>query len=226
METSSTLHPKCPNHLVSFLAVLSLLVVQDFLYTSSNYHWFEFNRHKGWTSLTALGVAFIWPLLLLALSWLGNRFGRPIQFGIGTLMALMFVAALPCLWVAQEIRDARSQADLVRRIRLQGGDVLYVRWSDDTARESLEDSERGLLAAMLGRDFFSEIGSVRLESESLMDEVFYLDHVQSFKVNIVEVSEENVSGGCGSYTCTLTVDDAKEISSADEYAPVSLNPAE
>jgi hypothetical protein len=203
MENSSTMHPKYRAFLVPCIAVGSLLVVEDFLYNAANNRYFEFNRHKGWTPLIALAVAFTWPLVLFALSWISSRFNRPIQFGLGTLLALVFVTALPCLWVAQEVRNARSQADLVRRICSEGGNVGYLVNSKVVDKVALEDSEHGLLATMLGRDFFWEVGFIGLDYESpLNDEITTLRHVTTFEIRNVEGPDMEVDGfAIGCYCC-------------------------
>lgn len=169
------------------LSVGGLLVVEAVLFASAQYRWFEFNYHKGWTPLIALVVAFAWFLLLFAWVGLSRLARRPAQFGLRTVLALVLVAALPCAWFASAVRRAREQRNLGQLIEVGGGTVGYF---DVRAGESVQfdramvTRSKGTspwhprwLVGLIGRDYFFDIGSVRLSKMDVLNELRTLPHL-------------------------------------------------
>ena len=91
------------------LVLLVLLAVEGLLWLSERFQWFAFNQHAGWTVLIAL--AGVGVFLLLMLSWyvLALVFRWRFQFSILWLLVLTLAVALPCSWLAAEIKRARRR---------------------------------------------------------------------------------------------------------------------
>jgi hypothetical protein len=105
--------------------VIGLLVVECLLGLSEQFHWFPFNQHKGWTVLIAVAVIgatillmLLWFIASLLLRW---RF----QFSIRSLLVLTVAVALPCSWLAVEIKKARREQEAAAALTKLGGTLLY-----------------------------------------------------------------------------------------------------
>ena len=106
-------------HLTPGHFVLALLGVEVLLWLSERFAWLGW--HKGYAVLT--GVAAVGVAMLLVLLWFGVAlvFRRRFQFSIRSLLFLVVVVALPCSWLAVEMRKARQQKAAVEGI----GEVFY-----------------------------------------------------------------------------------------------------
>ena len=105
--------------------MLGLLALEGFLLLSEWFQWFAFNRHKGWTVLIAVasvGVAFVLMFLWFLAALV---FRRRFQFSILSLLVLTVVVAIPCSWLATEMKQARKQREAVEEIKKAGGRVAY-----------------------------------------------------------------------------------------------------
>jgi hypothetical protein len=105
--------------------VLGSLVVTGLLYLSDRFKWFAFNQHKGWTVLIAvasvvavLAVMLLWWIAALVFRW---RF----QFSVRSLLVLAIAVAVPCSWLAVEVKIAKEQRETVNEIKKRGGKVAY-----------------------------------------------------------------------------------------------------
>ncbi len=97
--------------------VLGLLAIEAFLLLSNWGCWFPFNQHKGWTvvmAVAAVGLTLLVFMLWLVAGWLSRcRF----QCSLRSLLLLMVLVAIPCSWLATELREARKQAEVVEAMR-------------------------------------------------------------------------------------------------------------
>ena len=99
---------------------------RGFLFLSERFQWFAFNAHKGWTVLITL--ASVGVFLLLMLFWFAIALAfrlRFIQFDIRLLLVLVVVVALPCSWMAVEMKAAKRQKEAAAAIVRNGGMVIY-----------------------------------------------------------------------------------------------------
>ena len=87
------------------------------LFLAERFRWFAFNEHKGYTVLIA--VANISAALAALLLWFAPAlvFRCRFQFGIRMLLVLVVAVALPCSWLAVEMKEASIQKDVSERIR-------------------------------------------------------------------------------------------------------------
>ena len=105
--------------------VLALLVLEGFLLLSEWFRRFPFNQHKGWSvliCLAAVGAAlvlmFLWFLAALV-------FRLRFQFGILSLLLLVVVVAVPCSWLATEMKAAKTQRKAAAEVAKFQGEVSY-----------------------------------------------------------------------------------------------------
>ena len=132
--------------------VLASMAVTGLLFLSERWRWFSFNEKKGWTVLIAVagvGVVLVamllWWLVALVFRW---RF----QFGIRTMLILTVAVALPCSWLAVEMKKAREQKTVVDGIRPLT-DVWYDYQCDAFGKLDVPE----WLRRLLGDDFFCKV---------------------------------------------------------------------
>ena len=135
------------------------------LFLSERWRWFWFNERKGWTVLIA--VAAVGAVLLTMLLWwlAALVFRWRLQFSIRSLLVLVVAVALPCSWVAVEMKKAREQAAAVEAIVGLGGIVEDHDLEVDANGRFVpprQPSEPAWLRKVLGNRFFTEVVVVKL----------------------------------------------------------------
>jgi len=108
-------------HLTPDRLVLLLLVIEGLLWLSERFRLLS----KGWT--TVIAVAALGVLILLMLLWFAGAllFRWRFQFSIRSLLILVVVVAIPCSWLAVEMKKAKEQQEAVKAIRKAGAEVDY-----------------------------------------------------------------------------------------------------
>ena len=103
--------------------VLALLAVEVLLWLSERFGWLGW--HKGYAVLTC--VAVVGVAMVLVLVWFGVAvvFWRRFQFSLRSLLVLVVVVALPCSWLAVEMRAAMRQKESVELIAASAGRVSF-----------------------------------------------------------------------------------------------------
>jgi hypothetical protein len=156
----------CPKprwyHLTPGRCVIGLLALEGFLLLSEWLRLFPFNRHKGWTVLIAIGCVCA-SLVVMVLWWLAALvFRLRFQFSLAALLVLTFAVAVPCSWLATEMKWAREQKAAVENIRSKaGGFAMYNYEYDVSLRGSAEPGGPAWLRGLLGRDFFIDVAAVQ-----------------------------------------------------------------
>ncbi len=147
------------SHLAPGWLLPVLLATDGFLWLSERFRWFAFNQHKGWAVLIALAsvgafvlLMFLWFLLALTLRW---RF----QFSVRSLLVLPVVVAIPCNWLAVEMKAAREQREVVADVVEFGGRVVYDYQIDRSDTKS-QPPAPPWLRGLLGDDFFGDVTTV------------------------------------------------------------------
>ena len=153
--------------------IVGLMAVECLLWLSERLQWFSFNQHKGWTVL--IGVAAVGATILLMLLWFAAAllFRVRFQFSIRSLMVLTVAVAIPCGWLAVEMKAAREHGQIEDKIDKLGGSV---NWS----WEAGYDANGNLLPYaippapewlrnLLGDHFFTEILEVYLDGTQSTD---------------------------------------------------------
>ncbi|MGO8688436.1 MAG: leucine-rich repeat domain-containing protein [Thermoguttaceae bacterium] len=154
---SSLESPRRWFHLTPGRVILVLPAVVGLLWLSERFHWFAFNEKKGWTVLIAL--ASVAAALLLMFVWFiaAVLFRRRFQFSIGSLLLLAIYVAMPCSWLATEMKKAKMQREVVEAIEKVKGWESYD-WEADVSR--VEPPQPRWLRHLLGDDFFTNVEGV------------------------------------------------------------------
>ena len=75
------------------------------------------SEHKGWSAVLAVAAVGL-TLLVLLLWFVAGSLGRCwFQYGPRSLLLLMIAVAIPCSWLAAEVKEAREQAAIVAAMR-------------------------------------------------------------------------------------------------------------
>ncbi len=144
--------------------ILALLVIEGVLWLWDRLGCFP----KGWMVLTVVGtvglsmlVMFLWFAASLLFRW---RF----QFSLRSLLVLVLVVAIPCSWLAEEMRHGVVEA---MEIKTLGGQVEYDYELQDFGNPSARADPPGpaWLSNLLGVNPFATVVRVRLESASVTD---------------------------------------------------------
>ena len=195
--SKSRLYRPSPQHLP-----IILLAIDAILLASERFRIFTFNHQKGCTVLIALaGVGVITALGLLwfvAALLLSCRF----QYGIRSLIVLVVGVAVPCSWLAVELRDAKEQRDAILVIARGGGGVVYDYQRFTVGRQefwspALLSPVPLWLRELLGGDFFDRIGLVRINTDAEMECLRRIRDVRSLTLDATKVTDaglENVGG--------------------------------
>ena len=105
--------------------MLGLLAVEGLLLLSEWFGWFAFNRHKGYSVLVTIATVAAAMLLMFVWFLAALVFRLRFQFSIRSLLVLAVVVAIPCSWLATEMKKAREQREAVEGIWKAGGMVSY-----------------------------------------------------------------------------------------------------
>ncbi len=107
-------------------------------------------------------VALVGVAMVGMLGWFAAAlvFRRRFQFGIRTLLVLVVAVALPCNWMAAEIKGARGQHETVSRISKKGWAAVV--YDSQLDAEGIVQSDRPLrgpqwLRMPLGDEFFNDV---------------------------------------------------------------------
>ena len=164
-DSSTTAEPKRPKprwfHITPARLLVVLLAVEGILLLSQ--HWMP----KGYAvliAITSIGITMvlmlIWWLFALCFHW---RF----QFSLRSLLVATVAVAIPCSWMAVEMKRAREQREAVEAIRKVGRSVSYdhqynLPMSNPYATyiSGAKPPGPGWLRNILGDDFFATVISV------------------------------------------------------------------
>jgi len=140
-----------------WLIILSLAVT-GILFVSERFQWFPFNEKKGWTVLIAMAVVGATILLMLLWFLVSLTLRFRFQFSVRSLLILTVATAIPCSWMAVEMRAAKRQTETIAAIEKIGGQVYRG-----------EPSGLGWLPSLLGDDFDRSVIGVDLHGTEVTD---------------------------------------------------------
>ncbi len=112
-------------HLTPDRLIVSLLAVEGFLLLSERFRCFAFNEMKGLTVLIALASVGVVALLMSLWLAAGLLFRWRFQFSMRSLLVMVVAVAVPCRWLAVEMKEAEKQKRAVEAISKAGVDVYY-----------------------------------------------------------------------------------------------------
>ncbi len=144
--------------------IFGLLVVEGLLWLSERLSWFPFNHHKGWTVLICVAVVGGAMLVMLGGFVVAWVFRWRFQFSIRSLLMLTVAVAIPCSWLAMQMKRAVVQRDAVVGITTCHGSTnydwqgcshdLFSPWSPQGPSQPPPTS---WLRDLLGDDFFDNV---------------------------------------------------------------------
>jgi hypothetical protein len=147
-------------------AVVGLLAVEGVLLASQHFRWFPFNQHKGYTVLVAVGAVLAFMAMMLLWFLAALIFRLRFQFSIRSLLLLMVAVAVPCSWLATEMKAAREQERAVEAIQKLDG---CVRYDLQDADGNAEPSGPERLRKLLGADCLVSVVEINLNATNATD---------------------------------------------------------
>ena len=145
--------PRRRPHLTPAWLIFGLLVVEGLLWLSERYRWPTW--HKGYAVLTA--VAAVGVVMIVMLGWfiVALVFRWRFQFSIRSLLVLTLAVAVPCSWMAVEMKAAKEQQEAVAAIEKLGGGVRYD-WDYHPLSQAIAKRPgQEWLRKLLGTDLFT-----------------------------------------------------------------------
>jgi hypothetical protein len=171
-------------HLTPGLFLAILLGIELLLWLSDRHQWFEFNQHKGWTVLIAVAsvAAFLAGMMLCLV--IALVFRVRFQYSVRLLLVLVVVVALPCSWLAVEMKKASGQQAAVEAIKATSGSVTYDFEPDPFGKRITAATPRTpqWLRELLGDDFFHCVFGVRLGTDDAFEQAGTLHDLRSIHV--------------------------------------------
>jgi hypothetical protein len=160
---------------------------------------------KGWAVLLAIAILAIAMLSLLVWFLLAVSCRQRFQFSIRSLLVLTVAVAIPCSWLAVEMKRAKDQRAAIEAILELKGQVLLgdLRFGKDMELMVRDTAPRGpaWLVALLGPDFFEDIVSVDFTNLPIADAslesvtgLAQLRHLSLYNTNVTDVGLQHLNG--------------------------------
>lgn len=160
-------------------ALVTLLLIEVFLFLSDHFDWFSFNQKKGWTVLimvavVASGLAMI--ALWLALNWIVSRWtGRgSTQFGLRSILLLVPVIAIGCGWFVSAWNDAERQRGAAASLT---GNRNYVGYLGIDAQRPYAPPIASL--DFFGQDFFHDVEFATAKDDAEAEQIAKFSNASS-----------------------------------------------
>ncbi len=201
-------------HLTPDRLILALLVIEGLLWLSDRIGWPVW--HKGYAVLTAVAsvamamlVMLVWFAGSLVLRW---RF----QFSMRSLLVLVVAVALPCSWLAVEMKEAREQREAVEAITKATGAVIYDYEKDRSGRwiRNPQLTAPLWLVNLLGRSFFSNVVFAKVMPGTELGHLKTLNHLQTLCLDGTSITDAGLEHVVGMsrlrelYLCDTQITDA------------------
>jgi hypothetical protein len=138
--------------------VVGLLSVECLLWFSERVSWLPWR--KGYAVLTAMATIGVAMLLMIVWFAVAMVFRSRFQFTIRLLLVLTVVVALPCSWLAVEVRQTWRERDITTALQKVGGEVFYDYELGSFFLTGASPPGPAWLRSILGNDFFSYVESV------------------------------------------------------------------
>jgi len=157
--------PRCL-HVTPDRLVLALLTVESLFWLSDRLGWPAW--HKGYAVLIGVASAGIVLLVMFGRFVASLVFRWQFQFTVRSLLVLVVAVAVPCSWLAVEMKKAEKQREAVEAIRTAGGWVEYDYERDAYRRrtQNVEPPEPAWVRRLLGDDMFARVVGARLPAHA------------------------------------------------------------
>ena len=159
--------------------LLVLLAAEGILFLANWFQWIP----KGWSVLIAVAAVGVFLIGMLVWFALAHCLRWRFQFSLRSLLVLTVAVAVPCSWLAAEVKTAGEQKEAAEEIGTLGGSVRYdcqkeiksgvVQCGSVSAEYTVINPESPApywLRRMMGYDFFTTVVKVSfLNSQMVTD---------------------------------------------------------
>jgi len=162
--------------------LVALLAVESLLWLSTWLPWPAW--HKGYAVLVASAVVAAALLLMTLWFAVSLLFRLRFQFSLRSLQILVAVVALPCSWMATEIRAAKRQKETVQAMAGQGARAYYDYQCDDSG-DLIPAARAGVsnwLLVLFDEDFFTKVVQARVDDDAGLEYVKRLPDIRRLLV--------------------------------------------
>ncbi|MGO9111573.1 MAG: leucine-rich repeat domain-containing protein [Thermoguttaceae bacterium] len=151
--------------------VMALLAAELLLWLSERFGWLPW--HKGYAVLTAVAVVGVAMLLMLVWFAVATVFRRRFQFSVRSLLVLVVVVAMPCSWIAVEIRATKKEREAIEAVRKAENWVFYDFEMDASEKKMAnpEPPQPAWLRRLLGDEFFCDVVEVHATTNAAIKNV-------------------------------------------------------
>lgn len=159
-ENTGTLEPPSRWRLMTPTRLLLMLVIGEVLMVlSDRFDWLFINERKGWTSLLCLAFVSAAVAMLALRAAIKLLFRKRMQFSLSTILTFVAVLAIPCSWLAAELRAAKRQREAIAACWEQGCSYFYDNSVAGPGQLEMRSGTQAvpLLYQYLGEDFFHDI---------------------------------------------------------------------
>jgi len=169
--------------------IYGLLVVQGLLWLSEWFQWPSW--HKGYAVLSAVAVVGVVVMAMLLWLIVALLFRFRFQFGIRSLLIMTVAVAIPCSWLAVEMKAAKEQREAAAALEELGATVTWDKSAPGPA----------WLRGVLGEYFFARGIRVGLQgveaTDSTLEPLRALDQLQDLVIwsnNVTDAGLEYLKG--------------------------------
>jgi hypothetical protein len=171
-----------------------LLAVEGIVVLSERFGWFPFSHCRGWTVLIDVAVVSV-AMLVLALWWLlALVFRWRFQFSIRSLLVLTVAVAIPCSWLAAEMKRARVQEEVLKTVYKLGGQEWTVCNPFSTSNRLID---RLRLRELLGYGFFDRADELSLDetqaTDATLEIVGRLSEIGSLELGKTQITDAGLA---------------------------------
>lgn len=210
--------PKWPWRLVSPTTFLLLLVVGEvLLLLSDRFDWLAINERKGWTVLLCVAFALAAVLLLASYSVVRLIARRSMQFNLSDVLIFVWALAIPCSWLAAELRAADRQRETNAATRAEGFSCFYDYAVTTPGRLQMFSGSRPVpfLNERLGEDFFHNIVAAQPRADSHLRLLCQQTEIHTLLADHSQITDAGLESVAGLTSLRwLDLSDSPQVSSA------------
>jgi hypothetical protein len=191
MDNMADTSPTRPRQSSPVLFAALLAIIEAFLYASDRFGWFAFNQRSGWTAIVGVLVVAAWLLLFAMWMFVSRFFKRRLQFGLATILAVVFVVAFPLAWLASDLRQSKLEATLAAAIEAEGGTVDRPIFLNGP---TMVDK---MLISVFGIDFVLPVWQVKLSRANNLDRLRSFHSLQSIDLDYASLTDDDLESITG-----------------------------
>lgn len=210
--------PKSLWRLVSPTTFLLMLVVGEVqLLLSDRFDWLAINERKGWTVLLCVAFALAGVLLLASYSVVRLITRQSMQFSLSEVLILVVALAIPCSWLAAELRAADRQRETIAATRAESFSCFYDYAVTTPGRLQMFSGSRTLpfLYERLGEDFFHNIVAAQPRADSHLRLLRQQTEIHTLLADHSQITDAGLESVAGLHNLRwLDLSDSPQVTSA------------